>query len=169
MPQDLKYLIEIRPADLGDVEAITAIYNDAVLNSVATFDMQPKTLDDRRAWLEAHDRQHPVLVAILDGRVAGWASVSKFADRPAYAITGELSVYVNQQFRGQGIGRGLMEAVIEAARQVGLHTIISRITGGNDVSIHLHESLGFGAVGTMREVGSKFGRLLDLVVMQKML
>ena len=89
------------------------------------------------------------------------------SERRAYAGTAEISLYVKEEFRGRGIGRQLMEAIIEEGQIVGLHTVIARIAGENRVSIHLHESLGFKQIGVMKEVGRKFGRLLDIELMQK--
>lgn len=156
----------IRPARLDDIPAITDIYNDAVLRTTATFDTQPKTLDQQRAWFEAHDAQHPILVAEEDGQVVGWASLSAYSDRCAYDGTAEDSVYVREDCRGRGIGRALLSKLIEEGRRCGLHTVLARVVGGNDGSVHLHEMFGFETIGVTREVGYKFGRWLDVVIMQ---
>ncbi len=159
----------IRHATLADVPAITAIYNDAVLKTVATFDTEPKSQAERAAWLQAHDAAHPVLVALVDGQVAGWASLQRWSDRPAYDCTAETSFYVAEAWQGQGIGRALLVALLDEARGAGLHTLLARTSAGSDASIHLHESLGFERVGTLRQVGRKFGRLLDVHVLQLIL
>ena len=99
----------IRPAELADLPAITDIYNEAILTSTATFDTEPKTLDDRRQWFQAHSERHPILVAELSGRVIGWASLTPWSDRRAYDETAETSFYVQSESRGHGIGRGLHE------------------------------------------------------------
>jgi phosphinothricin acetyltransferase len=161
--------ITIRRATLQDADAIAAIYNEAVQNSTATFDTESKTEEDRREWLESHDDRHPVLVAECDGQIVGWASLSKWSDRPAYADTAESSFYVSEQHRGRGIGRALKVRMIEEARQAGLHTILARVAEGSAASLHLNEALGFERVGTMREVGLKFGRRLDVHLLQLML
>jgi L-amino acid N-acyltransferase YncA len=157
----------IRPANPEDVDSITQIYNEAVQKTVATFDTEPKTLQEQRAWFEYHGLKYPIFVAELDGVVTGWASLSKWSDRCAYSDTAEISLYVKEEFRGRGMGRKLLEAIVRQGEKVGLHTVIARIAEGNRVSIHLHELLGFEHIGIMREVGRKFGRLLDVYLMQK--
>jgi phosphinothricin acetyltransferase len=157
-----------RPATVEDLKAITDIYNEAILTTDATFDLEPKTEDERGAWLAGHDSMHPVLVAELDGVVIGWASLSEWSSRAAYAGTAEVSLYIKDKFRGKGAGRRLLEDIMQAGERAGLHTVLARITTGNTVSIHLHESSGFKHVGVMREVGQKFGRMLDVLLMQRM-
>ena len=159
-------MLIIRPAKLEDLNRITEIYNEAVQKTVATFDTEPKTLEEQRAWFENHGWKYPILVAELKRVVSGWASLSKWSDRCAYADTAEISLYVLEEFRGQGLGKKLLEAIVGEGEKVGLHTVIARIAEGNRVSIHLHESLGFEHIGIMREVGRKFGRLLDVYLMK---
>jgi L-amino acid N-acyltransferase len=158
---------EIRKAIYTDVPAITGIYNEAILTTTATFDTEPKTTAAQRKWFKAHGPKNPILVAVEGGKVVGWASLSAYSDRCAYSGTAELSVYVKEKFRNQGIGRKLMETVLAAGKKAGLHTVISRIAGGNDISIHLHREFDFADVGVMKEVGNKFGQLLDVYLMQK--
>jgi len=165
MPAD----VVLRAAQPNDAAAIAEIYNDAILTSTATFDTQPKTTEERLAWLKAHDERQPVLVAEIDGRVIGWASLSKWSDRPAYADTVESSSYVASEYRGQGVGRALKVELIARAKELGLHTIIARTAQGSEASLHLNQSLGFVMVGTLREVGKKFGRRLDVHILQLML
>jgi len=107
------------------------------------------------------------MVAEEGNVVIGWASLSEWSDRRAYADTAEISLYVKEEHRGKGTGRILLETIILEGEKAGLHSVVARIVAGNDVSVHLHESVGFENVGTMREVGRKFGRLLDVIVMQK--
>ncbi|RPI07067.1 MAG: N-acetyltransferase family protein [Ignavibacteriae bacterium] len=159
----------IRKAGLSDVEAIKEIYNDAILTTTATFDTEPKSTEDRRRWFESHDARHPVWIAELDGKVAGWASLSEWSDRPAYNGTGESSVYVRPEFHGRKIGTALMQTMIDEARRLQYQTIIARIAGESEVSLMLHKKLGFVRIGTMKEVGRKFGKLLDVHILQKML
>jgi phosphinothricin acetyltransferase len=159
---------EIRKAIYTDVPAITGIYNEAILTTTATFDTEPKTTAAQRKWFKAHGPKNPILVAVEGGKIIGWASLSAYSDRCAYSGTAELSVYVKEKFRNRGIGRKLMQAVLEEGKKAGLHTIISRIAGGNDISIHLHRQFDFADIGTMKEVGNKFGQLLDVSMMQKM-
>ncbi len=161
--------ITIRRAELRDVPAITEIYNEAILNTTATFDTEVKTVADREEWFRGHGERHPILVAVLDDRVVGWASVTEWSDRCAYSDTAEASFYVQSEFRGQGIGRKLMEQLIKDARKAGLHTLLGRIAEGSDASLHLSYAAGFILVGTMKEVGRKFGRLLDVHLLQLLL
>jgi L-amino acid N-acyltransferase YncA len=161
--------IEIRKAKLEDLAAITEIYNDAILTTTATFDTETKSDAEQSKWFQSHDERHPILVAEVDGKVAGWASLSAWSDRRAYDDTAETSFYVKSSVRGQGIGRALKEAIIGEARRVGLHTLIARVADSNPESLHLNESAGFVRVGTMKEVGRKFGKLLDVHILQKIL
>jgi L-amino acid N-acyltransferase len=161
--------VTIRRAELADAPAITDIYNEAILTTTATFDTEPKSVEERTQWLQSHDERHPVLVAAVDGRVVGWASLTRWSDRRAYDDTVETSFYVLSTHRGRGIGRKLKDAVIEEARRLRYHTLIARVAEGSHESIHLNGSAGFVHVGTLKEVGRKFGRLLDVHIMQKML
>ena len=159
--------LKIRRATAEDLPAITEIYNEAILTTDATFDTETKSVSEQKAWFDDHGTKNPVLVAVADGAVRGWASLSKWSTRCAYADTAEISVYVKQEYRGRGIGRRLMHDVLAAGETAGLHTVLSRITAGNDVSIQLHEQAGFDHIGVMKEVGKKFGKTLDVVMMQK--
>lgn len=159
----------IRRATVADVPAIREIYNEAILTTVATFDTEPKSLEDRQAWFAAHGERHPVLVAEVGGVVVGWSSLSRWSDRRAYDDTAETTFYVASTHRGQGIGRQLKGAIIEEARRLGFHTLIARAAEGSDASLYLSEEFGFRRVGILREVGRKFGRLLDVHVLQLML
>jgi phosphinothricin acetyltransferase len=161
--------VSIRRAEPADLPAVTQIYNEAILTTTASFDTQPKTLAERTQWLASHDERHPVLVAICNANVVGWASLTKWSDRCAYDDTAETSFYVISEYRGQGIGRALKQAIIEEARRLKFHTLIARVAQESHESLHLNESLGFVHVGTLRQVGRKFGRLLDVHILQKML
>lgn len=160
--------IVTRSARPDDAAAVAAIYNEAIRTTTATFDTEEKTIENRRAWLEARSSRHVVLLAESGGAVAGFASLSPWSDRRAYADTAENSVYVNADSRAKGIGRALMQALLEAARTHGFHTIIARVADGNPASARLHEALGFARIGTMRQVGRKFGRLIDMHIYQYM-
>lgn len=162
-------MIQIRRATPEDLSAITDIYNEAILNTTATFDTTPKTDEEQRSWFDHHGEQHPVLVAEnASGQVVGWASISAWSDRCAYSETGEVSVYVAAPERGQGVGRLLLNALDQTARSLNYHVLLARIAEGNPASIRLHESTGFESVGVMKEVGMKFGRRLDVLLMQKL-
>lgn len=157
----------IRHATVEDLEDITEIYNEAILKTTATFDTEEKSLEERKIWFENHDSRHPILVAEEGKHVVGWASLSKWSDRGAYSDTAEISLYVKEEYQGRGIGRGLLEAILEEGKKTGLHTLIARVVESNESSIHLLKSTGFEQVGKMREVGRKFGKLLDIHLMQK--
>jgi len=160
-------MLNIRPATKTDLPAITEIYNEAILNTAATFDTQPKSLQEQEQWFASHDARHPVLVAEQDGTIVGWASLSGWSDRCAYADTAEASLYVRKEYRGEGVGRLLSVALLEAGEKAGLHTVIARITEGNEASLRLAQSAGFELVGTMKEVGRKFGRLHNVHLLQR--
>lgn len=159
----------IRRATLADAAAIAEIYNEAIQTTTATFDTETKSAEERARWLQTHDERHPVLVAEAGGRVVGWASLTRWSERPAYDGTAETSFYVHSASRGRGIGRHLKEAIIAEARQLGFHTLIARVAEGSEESLHLNAAAGFVHVGTLKEVGRKFGRLLDVHILQKML
>ena len=160
--------LRIRRAGEPDVPAITEIYNEAVRTTTGTFDTEPRSISDRRAWFRSHDSRHPILVAESEGSVVGWGSLSAWSDRSAYDGTGEVSVYVAAPFRGRGIGRRLLRELVDVARALEFHSLLARIAGGNAASLHLHSALGFQEVGIMREVGQKFGRRLDVHLLQWM-
>ena len=157
----------IRQATLEDLGTITEIYNEAILKTVATFDTEPKTLEEQRSWFSEHVPKYPILVAEPDGLVVGWASLSRWSDRCAYSETVEISLYIKEEHRGKGIGKQLLKAIIREGQKVGFHTVIARIVEGNEASIHLFESVGFEHIGIMKEVGRKFGKLLDVYLMQR--
>lgn len=159
----------IRHAARSDAAAIADIYNEAILTTTATFDLEPKTVAEREQWLEAHSGRFPVIVGEVDGCIVGFASLTAWSDRAAYDGTAETALYVHSSHRGRGIGRRLKAEIIEEAKRLRFHTLIARVTEDSAVSIHLNREAGFVIVGTMREVGRKFGRLLDVHIMQKML
>ena len=161
-------MMKIRPASADDLPAITAIYNEAIRTTTATFDTIEKTPEQQAAWFATHDERHPVIVADVDGRVAGWGSLSPWSDRCAYADTAETSFYVKEEHRGRGVGRALKLAIMAEGRRLGFHTLIARAAEGSDASLHLNLACGFVHVGTLKEVGRKFGKLLDVHVMQYM-
>ncbi len=159
----------VRLATLDDAEAVRAIYNREVTGSTVTFDLVPRSLDDQRAWLAAHAGAHPAVVAVDGDRVVGFGSLSPYRDRPAYATTVEDSVYVDRAERGRGVGRLVLAELVRLAGVHGFHAVMARIVGGHDASIALHRACGFDLVGVEREVGRKFGRWLDVAVMQRLL
>jgi L-amino acid N-acyltransferase YncA len=156
----------IREAGAADAAVIAEIYNQAVVNTTATFDIEPKTVEDRAAWLAEHDDEHPVLIAERDGVVVGWGSLSRFADRCAWDSTVEISTYVDDRHHGTGVGRALGTELIGRARELGHHIVVSRVCAENAASIRLSEQLGFECVGRMHEVGRKFDRWLDVDILE---
>jgi L-amino acid N-acyltransferase len=159
-------MITIRKGEIKDLRAIVEIYNEAVLHTTATFDTTTKTVEEQRGWYDKHTGKYPILVAEEDAKVIGWASLSQYSDRCAYSDTAEASIYVKEGQRGKGLGRKLSDAILKMGKDAKMHTIILRIAEGNEASIKLAKSLGFKDVGTMKEVGKKFGKLLDVYIMQ---
>ena len=160
---------EVRLATRDDAEAIRTIYNREVTGSTVTFDLVPRSLEDQRAWLEAHAGAHPAVVAVdATGAVTGFGSLSPYRSRPAYSTTVEDSVYVHHDHRGTGVGRAVLAELVRLAEVHGFHAVMARIVGGHEASIALHTGCGFELVGIEREVGRKFGRWLDVALMQKL-
>lgn len=160
----------VRAATEADVPAILDIYNYEVLHGTATFDIEPKTLEDRLLWFR--ETQHPphcVVVADDGNAVVGWGCLHPFHTRAAYRFTAEDSVYIHQDRRGEGIGKLLLAHLVEQARLAEFHTIMAGMSEGNEASVRLHQRFGFDLVGRQREVGYKFERWLDVTWMQKML
>lgn len=162
--------VTVRRADRADVPAILEIYNEAVVNTTASYDLAPVSLESRLTWFDhKQEAGWPVLVAEQEGRVVGWATYGPYRDKAGYAGTVEHSVYVHAGGRGGGIGRALMAAIIEDARGRALHVMLGVIDAENAASIRFHENFGFVVVGRLSQVGRKFDRWLDTVYMQLML
>ena len=165
-----KPVVRIRLVEAGDAEATRAIYNAEVTGSTVTFDLVPRTLDAQVRWIEAHAGAHPATVAVnAAGDVVGFASLTPYKERPAYATTVENSVYVRDDHHGLGVGHLLLADMLVRAADHGFHSVMARIVDGHVASIRLHERLGYQMVGVEREVGRKFNRWLDVAVMQKLL
>ncbi|MCA1859544.1 N-acetyltransferase family protein [Janthinobacterium sp. HSC-3S05] len=160
--------MQIRDAHAGDIEAITAIYNDAVSNTLAIWNERTVDAANRAAWLADRQRAgYPVLVAIdAEGTVAGYASFGDWRPFEGFRHTVEHSVYVRHDRRGAGVGKALMTELIARACGLGKHVMVAGIEAGNAGSIALHKQLGFEEVGLMRQVGTKFGAWLDLAFLQ---
>jgi len=159
----------VRRATGGDLAGILEIYNEAVLNTTATYDEKPQTMEQRAAWFQEHEQNnYPVFVAVEEGeRVVGWSALSPYRNRPGYRFTAENSVYVAADQRGRGLGRLLVPPLIEAARARGLHAILAAIDAENQASIRLHAAFGFERAGVLKQVGFKFGRWLDVLFMER--
>jgi L-amino acid N-acyltransferase len=150
---------------------ILAIFNDAIVNSTALYDYKPRTLESMVGWFDAKVRGNYPVIGVEDeaGQLMGFASFGSFRPHPAYKYTVEHSVYVDARFRGQGVGRMLLGAIILAAEKQDYHVMVGGIDAANAVSIKLHQSLGFTPCGIVKHAGFKFGRWLDLAFYQLIL
>lgn len=163
----------IREARDTDIAAITGIFNEWIPTRTITWREELATLEERSAWLDRQrDAGYPTIVAEEEGEVLGYASYGSFRGEgkwPGYRQTVEHTVHVRSGHWRRGIGRALVEALIERARAAGIHVMIGAIDGDNLDSIRFHERLGFVVVGRLPQTGQKFGRWLDLVLMQRVL
>ncbi|HEY5584454.1 MAG TPA: GNAT family N-acetyltransferase [Ruminiclostridium sp.] len=156
----------IRKAEKSDLLRITDIYNWAVKNTTASFDINPQTVEQRAAWFSHYGDRHPLIVCEVEGYVVGYACLSEFRAKEGYNNTCELSVYIDPEYQRCGIGQELMRCVIEMSREIGFHVVMSGITSDNEISIKMHLKFGFELCGHMKEVGFKFGRYLDCLFYQ---
>jgi L-amino acid N-acyltransferase len=160
-------MVRIREAVENDLTQILAIYNDVIINTTAVYDYQPHTLAMRQAWFNTKKEQgFPVFVAEENGNVLGLSSIGPFRAWAAYQFSVENSIYVASEARGKGIAKMLMPPIIDAARQLKMHTIIAGIDAGNEASIQLHRHFAFEEVAHFKQVGWKFDRWLDLKFLQ---
>jgi L-amino acid N-acyltransferase len=152
-------------------EAIRAIFNEAIVGSTALYDYKPRTIEMMSAWFDAKAKGKFPVIGIENnfGELMGFGSYGTFRAWPAYKYSVEHSVYVDARFRGQGLGKRLLQEVIAAAEGQGYHILVGVIDASNSVSIHLHERLGFSHCGTIRQAGFKFGRWLDVSFYQLIL
>lgn len=158
-----------RLATVHDADAIRSIYNVEVTTSTVTFDIAPRSLDEQRAWLATRNGAYAVIVAEDGDEVVGFASLSRYREKAAYSTSVEDSIYVHRDHQGKGVGKLLLAELVDVAVTHGFHAMFARIVGGHEASIRLHRSFGFEVVGTEREVGRKFGRWLDIVLMERLL
>ena len=161
--------VTIRDATGADVDAVCTIHNQGIADRVATLDTPLRSPADTRAWLSDHGARHPVIVAELDGAVVGWASLNRFNPRPAYDFVADFSVYIERAWRGKGIGRQLLDRLIELARAHGYHKIVLAAMAFNDAGLALYSRTGFTRVGVYREHGMLEGKWVDVVIMEKLL
>ncbi|NTV99993.1 MAG: N-acetyltransferase [Oscillochloris sp.] len=162
--------VTIRTATWSDLPAILEIYNDAVLHTTASYDVEPVSMAQRAAWMADHEeRGDPVIVAERANEIVGFGAYGPFRTKPGYRFTVENSVYVAATQRGQGIGKLLLEPLIIYARAAGMHAMIAGIDADNAASLRLHAAYGFVKVAHHPQVGYKFGRWLDLVCLQLLL
>lgn len=168
-PVTERQLIECTVAQQG--QAIQAIFNQVILNSTALYEYEPRTEDDMQRWFASKAQGGYSVLGCVDaaGQLLGFASYGAFRDKPANRFTLEHAIYVAETARGQGVGRLLLQALIQRAGDAGYHTLIAAIDTENLASIHLHESSGFQLAGTLQQVAHKFDRWLDLAFYQKLL
>ena len=161
--------MQIRPARPEDAPAITDIYNEAILNTSATFDTEPKSTTDRLVWMTRRSPRFPVLVAEEAGQVVGWGALNPWSERGGYAWTAENSIYIHADWRRKGVGQRLLAALVDEAKRHGFHVLIARIAAESEGSMRLHEKQGYRLEGTLREIGFKFGRYHDVRYLQLVL
>lgn len=159
-------MLKIRAATKNDISSIAEIYNDAVLNTTATFDAEPKSYSEQEIWFDKHIGKYTIIVALEEDIIVGWASLSPWSERCAYSNTADIAVYIKEEFRGKGIGKKLIEELLKKGSENGLHTAIAKICSENEVSMNLFKKSGFKHIGTMKEVGYKFEKKLDVHLMQ---
>lgn len=162
--------ISLRPYQTGDTQAILDIINYNILNSTAIYDYNIRSYDQQKAFLDDKIKKNfPVIVAETDGKVVGFGMYGEFRFREAYKYTVEHSVYVDNEFHGNGIGKLLLSELIQLAKKQNLHTMIAVIDAENQSSIDFHEKFGFKTVGTIMDSAYKFDRWLHSVFMQLIL
>jgi L-amino acid N-acyltransferase YncA len=161
--------VTVRAASAADADAICAIHNQGILDRVATLDVTTRTPDGVLDWLADHGSRHPVIVASVGGAVVGWASLNRFNPRPAYDHVADFSVYIEREWRGKGIGRQLLDRLIELAREIGFHKMVLSALAFNQAGIALYTRAGFSTVGVYREQGQLDGEWVDTLIMEKLL
>ncbi len=161
--------VAIRDATRDDAPAIAAIYNQGIADRLATLETEERTPEERMAWLEARGPRHPVMVAESDGRIVGFGSLNVFNPRTAYDYVADFSLYVERSWRNKGVGRRLLQALTDRARQVGYHKMVLSAFPFNPAGLALYEKSGFRVVGVYKEQGRLDGRWVDTIVMEKLL
>ena len=159
----------MRAAAPGDAAAICTIYNQGIEDRIATLETELRTPEERRQWMAARASRHPVVVAVTDGQVVGWGSLNSFNPRPAYDHVVDLSVYVERGWRGQGVGRVLMQHLMELATTLGYHKIVLATFPYNEAGVSLYRRMGFIPVGVYHEQGQLDGRWVDVLIMERLL
>ena len=161
--------IDIRAAEPIDADAIAVIYNQGIEDRLATLETETRSADERRRWLAARGPRHPVIVGEVGGRVVGWSSLNSFSPRQAYDNVADFSVYVERAWRGRGVGRRLLEALIARGRELGYHKLVLAAFPFNEAGVALYRRVGFSEVGVYREQGQLDGKWVDVVVMERLL
>ena len=161
--------IGLRDATRADVPSICAIHNQGIEDRVATLDVDPHTLDEQLIWFQHHGPCHPVVVAEALGGIIGWASLNQFSARPAYRFVADLSVYIERQWRGKGVGTLLLREIEARAHTLGYHKIVLSAFPFNQAGMRLYKRFGFRTVGIYHEQGMIDGRWIDTIIMEKLL
>ncbi|MGE3073122.1 MAG: N-acetyltransferase family protein [Dehalococcoidia bacterium] len=156
----------IRQAVEGDLEAINRIYNLEIETGLATWDLEPWTLDERRTWFAGHDALTPILVAEVAGEIAGFAYVTLMSAKKGWRFTREDTIYIDERFRGRRLGEKLLAALLDVCRALGVRLVVASITSTNEASLRLHVKFGFTPVGEMKNAGHKFGAWHSTTYMQ---
>ena len=159
----------LRPAVDADAARLADIWNREVLETLATTDTQPRTVDVLRAWLTNRSALHPVVVAVAERQVAGFAALTPYRAKAAFHHTVEDSVYIDRAWRARGVGRRLLAHLLELGAAAGHRSVLARVTAVNRPSRRLHEALGFRLIGVEEEVACKFGQWLDVALYQRRL
>jgi phosphinothricin acetyltransferase len=161
--------IVLRPATSADAAAICLIYNQGIEDRIATLETELRTPEERRQWLAARDARHPVFAAVAEESIVGWGSLNVYNARPAYQHVADFSIYIERGWRGKGLGRRLLEHLIEQARVLGYHKMMLSTFPFNATGVALYERLGFTRVGVLHEMGQLDGRWVDTLIMEKLL
>ena len=162
--------MQIRPAEQDDLQACLNIHNHYVAHSVATFDTEPMVGAAGQRWYENHQHPaHPLLVAEDQGRVLGYGCLSRWSQKKGYDTTAEVSVFISHDQQRRGAGAALLQALLVAAQRGGLRNLLARIEAENHASIRLFTAAGFRSVGVMHDAGFKFGRWLDVEIMERLI
>jgi L-amino acid N-acyltransferase YncA len=161
--------VTIRPATAADSDAIAAIHNQGIVDRTATLDTALRTPAERRQWLAERGPRHPVIVAEDGGLVVGWASLNPFNPRAAYDHVVDFSVYVERGQRGRGVGRQLLDRLVDLAREIGYHKLVLVALPHNQAGIAMYTRARFTRVGVYREQGLLDGRWVDTLIMERLL
>lgn len=157
----------VRPAIPDDLPAILAIYNEAVLSTTASADVEPQALESRTEWFHALRAENfPILVAEEEGIVLGWGSLKPYNPRPGYRFTAENSIYIAEAARGRGVGKAILANLLRSAGELPLRSVIAGVSGDNEASLRLHRAFGFKDAGTLEAIVFKFDRWIDVVYLR---
>jgi len=159
----------VRLATAEDADAICRIYNQGIEDRVATLETEPRTPDERRAWMASRSPRHPVIVAEAGGRISGWGSLNPYSAREAYRFVADFSIYVDRAWRGKGVGDAMLTHLTQLAREHGFHKMVLSAFPTNTGGMALYTKHGFRTVGIFKEMGLLDGRWVDTLIMEKLL